>query len=164
MPVSQTCCSCFRLCCTLLQYREFELSASLTYRFCRRTSLLSLFLRPAAIVPSRDVLDKDTMEEVEDNSGRAERVFKAHIFRGPEGPKDRHEFEVIVCHGNLIRYFFCRTLQLPPEAWLRMSLFNCSITYLVLRPSGFVSARMLGDIGHLDYDQCSFSMNHGFVW
>lgn len=119
---------------------------------------------PAAIIPTRDLNDPDTMKEIDESRGRVERVFKAHIFRGPQGPEDRHEFEVIVCHGNIIRYFFCRCLQLPPEAWLRMSIFNCSITYLVLRPSGFVSARMLGDIGHLDYDQCSFSMNHGFVW
>eukprot|EP00814_Leptocylindrus_danicus_P008008 CAMPEP_0116042172 /NCGR_PEP_ID=MMETSP0321-20121206/25524_1 /TAXON_ID=163516 /ORGANISM="Leptocylindrus danicus var. danicus, Strain B650" /LENGTH=239 /DNA_ID=CAMNT_0003522583 /DNA_START=36 /DNA_END=753 /DNA_ORIENTATION=- len=29
----------------------------------------------------------------------------------------QHEFEIIVCHGNVIRYMFCRALQLPPEAW-----------------------------------------------
>jgi serine/threonine-protein phosphatase PGAM5 len=86
------------------------------------------------------------------------------MYRGPEGKEDKHEFEVIVCHGNVIRYFFCRALQLPPEAWLRMSVFNCSITYIVLRPNGLVSARMMGDIGHLDYDECSFSMYHGLVW
>jgi serine/threonine-protein phosphatase PGAM5 len=121
--------------------------------------------RPAAIIPSRqDWQDEASIKEIDDNKGRIERAFKSHIYRGPQGTEDRHEFEVIVCHGNVIRYFFCRCLQLPPEAWLRMSIFNCSITYLVLRPSGFVAARSLGDIGHLDYDQCSFSMNHGFVW
>lgn len=42
----------------------------------------------------------------------------------------QHEFEIIVCHANVIRYFFCRALQLPPEAWLRLCTFNCSLTYL----------------------------------
>jgi hypothetical protein len=78
--------------------------------------------------------------------------------------QDKHEFEIIVCHGNVIRYFFCRALQLPPEAWLRLSIFNCSLTYLIVKPNGRVSCRMLGDIGHLGYGHSTFSMNHGFVW
>jgi len=75
-----------------------------------------------------------------------------------------HEFEIIVCHANVIRYFLCRALQLPPEAWLRFCTFNCSLTYLTIRPSGTVSCRMLGDIGHLGYGKSTFSMYHGFNW
>jgi len=76
----------------------------------------------------------------------------------------QHEFEIIVCHANVIRYFFCRALQLPPEAWLRLCTFNCSLTYFTIRPTGTVSCRMLGDIGHLPYDLCTFSMHTGFNW
>jgi hypothetical protein len=75
-----------------------------------------------------------------------------------------HEFEIIVGHGNVIRYFFCRALQLPPEAWLRMSLFNCSMTYIMIQPHGYVSVRMLGDTGHLNYDDTTFSGMHGYNW
>lgn len=76
----------------------------------------------------------------------------------------KHEFEVIVCHANVIRYFFCRALQLPPEAWLRLCTFNCSLTYFTIRPTGTVSCRMLGDIGHLPHEMCTFSMHTGFNW
>lgn len=79
-------------------------------------------------------------------------------------PHPQHEFEVIVCHANVIRYFFCRALQLPPEAWLRLCTFNCSLTYFTIRPTGTVSCRMLGDIGHLPHDMCTFSMHTGFNW
>eukprot|EP00581_Thalassiosira_minuscula_P008958 CAMPEP_0183707838 /NCGR_PEP_ID=MMETSP0737-20130205/4281_1 /TAXON_ID=385413 /ORGANISM="Thalassiosira miniscula, Strain CCMP1093" /LENGTH=506 /DNA_ID=CAMNT_0025935569 /DNA_START=10 /DNA_END=1530 /DNA_ORIENTATION=- len=79
-------------------------------------------------------------------------------------PHPQHEFEIIVCHANVIRYFFCRALQLPPEAWLRLCTFNCSLTYFTIRPTGTVSCRMLGDIGHLPYDKCTFSMHTGFNW
>lgn len=79
-------------------------------------------------------------------------------------PHPQHEFEIVVCHGNVIRYFFCRALQLPPEAWLRLCTFNCSLTYFTIRPTGTVSCRMLGDIGHLPYDLCTFSMHPGFNW
>jgi len=76
----------------------------------------------------------------------------------------KHEFEIIVCHANVIRYFFCRALQLPPEAWLRLCTFNCSLTYFTIRPTGTVSCRMLGDIGHLPHEMCTFSMHTGFTW
>ena len=60
--------------------------------------------------------------------------------------KDSHE--VIVCHANVIRYFICRALQLPPEAWLRISLKHASITWLTIRPDGRVSVRGVGEAGH----------------
>ena len=47
----------------------------------------------------------------------------------------QHDFEIIVCHANVIRYFLCRALQIPPEAWLRLCTFNCSLTYLTIRPA-----------------------------
>ena len=80
------------------------------------------------------------------------------------GQHPQHEFEIIVCHANIIRYFFCRALQLPPEAWLRLCTFNCSLTYFTIRPTGTVSCRMLGDIGHLPHELCTFSMHTGFNW
>ncbi len=76
----------------------------------------------------------------------------------------QHEFEIIVCHANVIRYFMCRALQIPPEAWLRMCTFNCSLNYITIRPSGSCSVRMLGDIGHLGLKHSTFSMHHGFNW
>jgi serine/threonine-protein phosphatase PGAM5 len=71
---------------------------------------------------------------------------------------------VVVCHGNVIRYATMRALQLPPEAWLRTATFNCSLTYLVVRPSGSVSLRTFGDVGHLPMNMVSFSGHHGFAW
>jgi serine/threonine-protein phosphatase PGAM5 len=76
----------------------------------------------------------------------------------------KHEFEIIVCHANVIRYFLCRALQVPPEAWLRLCTFNCSLTYLTIRPTGTVSCRMLGDMGHIPYGMTTFSMHPGYNW
>ena len=36
-----------------------------------------------------------------------------------------------------------RVMQLPPEAWLRMSLHNGSITWMRIGPSGIENARRL---------------------
>jgi len=59
------------------------------------------------------------------------------------------EHEIIVCHGNVIRYSVLRALQLPPDAWLRIGLYNGSITRIEIRPDGGVSLRCLGDAGHM---------------
>ena len=46
--------------------------------------------------------------------------------------------------------------QLPPEAWLRISLPHASLTHLVVRSNGDVTLRMLGDAGHLPPEMVSF--------
>ena len=108
-------------------------------------------------------------KEIDENHERIENAFQKYIHRSDsKDAENRDEFEVIVGHGNVIRYFFCRyvrvrrdytrfhlaprtalsllnsALQLPPEAWLRMGTFNCSITYIMIRPNGYCSVRMLG--------------------
>nr|XP_002132166.1 serine/threonine-protein phosphatase PGAM5, mitochondrial [Ciona intestinalis] len=89
------------------------------------------------------------------DGARIETAFRHFIHRAnPEQEFD--STEVIVCHGNVIRYFVCRALQLPPEAWLRLSLRHGSITWLSVRPNGRVSIKCLGDSGHLPADKLTF--------
>ena len=111
--------------------------------------------------------EHDTLKEKEENLGMCS-TQKKKDTNGDQDvtlkPHPQHEFEIIVCHANVVRYFLCRALQIPPETWLRLCTFNCSLTYLTVRPTGTVSCRMLGDIGHLGYEQSTFSMHHGFNW
>ena len=72
-----------------------------------------------------------------------------------ESSKDTAQLEtvkshssVLVCHGNVIRYFVCRALQIDPECWLRMAVDNASITIVDIHASGKVSLRTLGNNGH----------------
>ena len=86
------------------------------------------------------------------DGARIESAFRKYFHRAePEQEKD--SYEVIVCHANVIRFFVCRALQLPPEAWLRMSLRHASVTWLSIRPSGKVSVRVVGDSGHFPPDK-----------
>lgn len=81
------------------------------------------------------------------DGARIEAGFRKYFYRAsPSQREDSHE--VIVCHGNVIRYWICRAMQFPPEAWCRISLAHCSITVVCIRPSGRVSLRALGDTGH----------------
>jgi serine/threonine-protein phosphatase PGAM5 len=83
---------------------------------------------------------------------------------GPANVEHHHEYEIIVSHANLIRYMTCRSLQIPPETWLRFEVFNASLTYLVIKSYGHVVCRMIGDVGHFPYDACSVDMTDGFAW
>lgn len=78
---------------------------------------------------------------------------------GSEAPAQQdaeHSYEIFVCHGNVIRYFVMRALQLPPEAWLRLRGDNCGITELIIRPTGGVSLGRFGDTGHLPIEMATF--------
>lgn len=44
---------------------------------------------------------------------------------------------------------FISALQVPAEAWLRISLNHASITWISIQPSGRVTLRLLGDSGHI---------------
>ncbi|GFU41484.1 hypothetical protein NPIL_690381 [Nephila pilipes] len=79
---------------------------------------------------------------------RIEAAFKKHFHRAHEN-QTSDSFEIMVCHANVIRYFICRLLQFPPEAWMRFSLHHCSITWIVIVPSGRVGVYAIGDSGFL---------------
>lgn len=116
-------------------------------------------------------------EEFYRDGARIEAAFRKYFHRASP-TQDKSSIEVVVCHANVIRYFVCRSLhyvtihtvphsssqlltcrslQLPPEAWLRMSLANGSMTRVVIRPNGKVHLRELGNSGHLPPDKVTFS-------
>ena len=117
--------------------------------------------RPCHYLPGGKA-SSNTIAKTDEGHPRIEAAFESYFYRadepeeeidtgdrdeqGNQGQKNEdelemdphHEFEIIVCHANVIRYFFCRALQIPPEAWLRLCTFNCSLTYLTIRPTGSV--------------------------
>jgi serine/threonine-protein phosphatase PGAM5 len=121
---------------------------------------------PAPILPVRPDVGslRAQAEEIDKNHDRIEAAFQKYIHRADDNSGTEHEFEIIVCHANVIRYFLFRALQLPPEAWLRVSLFNCSLTYLMIQPNGYVTARLVGDSGHIPYEETTFSGAYGYNW
>lgn len=82
------------------------------------------------------------------DGARIEAAFRRYFHRA-DASQERDTYTVLVCHANVIRYFVCRALQFPPEAWLRLSLNHASITWLTITPSGRVILRAMGDSGHM---------------
>ena len=82
------------------------------------------------------------------DGSRIEAAFRKYFHRA-ENEQSEDSYEVVVCHANVIRYFVCRALQLPPEAWLRISLKHGSMTWITIRPDGRTSIRALGESGYM---------------
>jgi serine/threonine-protein phosphatase PGAM5 len=76
---------------------------------------------------------------------RADKVFDAY-FKPTRG-SDKHD--ILVTHGNLIRYLVCRAIEVNPETWVNMSSYNCGVTRMVVYPSGYVSLVAYNEVGHL---------------
>lgn len=79
---------------------------------------------------------------------RIEAGFRAHIHRA-DPSQEKDSYTLLICHGNIIRYFVCRALQFPPEAWLRFNIHHASITWIALYPNGRVTLRLFGDCGFM---------------
>ncbi len=77
---------------------------------------------------------------------QASRAFDRY-FQAALGADERHE--LIVCHGNLIRYFICRALQVTPDAWVNMNTHNGGLSIVQVQPDGECKLIAFNDTGHL---------------
>jgi serine/threonine-protein phosphatase PGAM5 len=57
--------------------------------------------------------------------------------------------DIIVCHGNVIRYFVMKALGVDPQAWLGLSVAHCSLTIIQVSPTGTFKVLAVGDSGHI---------------
>ena len=59
------------------------------------------------------------------------------------------ETDVLVCHGNVIRYFVMKALGVDSTRWLQMTVGNASITVIRVEANGLLQVISVGDVGHL---------------
>ena len=78
-----------------------------------------------------------------------EKAWSRYMRTAPEG--DVHD--LLVCHGNVIRWFVARALQADPKLWTTMGIGNASLTILAVRPDGSARLLMYSDVGHLPVDK-----------
>lgn len=96
----------------------------------------------------RDLRATYTLDQLAEQEQRAAHAFK-HYFKRARG-KDKHE--IIVTHGNLIRYFTCRVLNVPPEPLaFNMELCNCSVSEVLIKADGRTMLIAYNDTGFMPY-------------
>jgi len=86
---------------------------------------------------------------------RMEKAFRSFFARPLGG--DNSSVDILVGHGNCFRFFMCRALQIDPRFWLRMSIYNCGLSWIEIDSNGRVSARSVGDTGHIPASKLSYS-------
>lgn len=84
---------------------------------------------------------------------QAYRVFTRFFRRALRDDK----VEVIVSHGNLIRYLVLRAMQVSPALWGNLDICNCSLTEIVIEPDGRMVLVSFNDTGHLPGNMRTFS-------
>jgi serine/threonine-protein phosphatase PGAM5 len=124
------------------------------------SGILELPVRPATDIrectpPARraDVRAKSDPQQATACREQLEGAF-AHYFQ-PSPERDSRE--ILVCHGNVIRYLVCRTLGVDPEAWDGMTIANCSITVIEVRADGSQRLVSFDDVGHLPPDKQTYT-------
>lgn len=84
-------------------------------------------------------------EVIEEGQSQAEKAYQRYFRRTRSA--DSHE--VIVAHGNLIRFFICRVLALPLENWTSLDIRNCAISEIVISNDNVPVLISHNDAGHL---------------
>lgn len=81
------------------------------------------------------------------DQAQAERAFKKYFKLQRSGDVT----EVLVCHGNIIRYLICRLLQIDSLTWRQMDIQQCAISVVELRSKGFNKKTLIShnDVGHI---------------
>lgn len=57
--------------------------------------------------------------------------------------------QLLVCHGNVIRWLVTRALGVDSQAWLEMSVGHASLTVIRVEADGRMKVISVGDVGHL---------------
>ena len=61
--------------------------------------------------------------------------------------EDKHE--VLVCHGNIIRYLVLKVLDVPTLAWNQMDMCNCAVSEVLITSDGGKMLITHNDVRHL---------------
>lgn len=101
-----------------------------------------------------DVMAKTDSAEFSECVENIEKAFQEYFIPSPD-ENDRND--IIVCHGNVIRYFVTKVLKVDPLSWLQMSITNCSLTIVRITPDGSMRLDAFSDYGHIPENLRTFT-------
>jgi serine/threonine-protein phosphatase PGAM5 len=95
---------------------------------------------PPARVQLRDSAESQT---------GCKRQFDAAFAKFFTPAKDTDRNDVLVCHGNVIRYLTTKALGVDPQSWIAMSVAHTSLTIIQVHSDGSFRVIAVGDVGHV---------------
>jgi len=102
----------------------------------------------------KDIMEREDPEELKNCTDSLEAAFNKFFIPSPDN-EDRND--VIVCHGNVIRYFVTKVLKVNAMAWLQMSIANCSLTIVRIKPNGTMKLDSFSDSGHIPFNMRTYT-------
>ncbi|HKZ70434.1 MAG TPA: histidine phosphatase family protein [Anaerolineales bacterium] len=93
----------------------------------------------------RHYYQKVPRTQIEQERKRAEQAL-AKFFRPTRGPNRR---EILVAHGNIIRYLVLSVLGHPPKMWTNIDFHNAALSEVHIFPTGERILLRLGDNSHI---------------
>lgn len=97
-----------------------------------------------------ELSDAQISAKLAENKFYAEKAFTL-FFQPLNGTDEEERHELIVAHGNLIRYLVCRVLDVDPRAWANMSINQCSITRVRVEDERGTILESFNETMHLPY-------------
>lgn len=94
-----------------------------------------------------DIMAREKPEDLAACSAQLERLAARLLVPIATPGRDRHE--LVVTHGNVIRWLVTRALAVDSNAWLGMSIGHASLTVLSVDAKGALRVIAVGDVGHL---------------
>jgi serine/threonine-protein phosphatase PGAM5 len=95
--------------------------------------------------PASRALQGESSKEMAECASRLDTVFEKRFT--PAADADRNE--LLVCHGNVIRYLVLKALHQDPKGWLDMTVAHASLTIVRVRADGSMSVLGVGDVGYI---------------
>ncbi|HMI90032.1 MAG TPA: histidine phosphatase family protein [Polyangiales bacterium] len=90
-------------------------------------------------------MTKEQRGRVPLHRARMDRAF-ARYFRPTRG---RDRFEVLICHGNIIRYLLRKALGDSIDKWSRSETTHCGMSIVLIEADGSTRISAVNDVGHL---------------
>ena len=117
------------------------------------TKLLCECLPPTRVPQNRPDATPENLAAAEKQLDQA---FAKYFV--PATDHDRHD--ILVCHGNVIRYFVMKALNVDSKAWTGFNIAHCSLTIIQVRSDGSCKVLEVGDTGHLPPNMLSGQTAH----
>ena len=93
----------------------------------------------------RNMDSSQTPSELDANEAQLNQAFATYFVPA----KERDENDIIVCHGNVVRYLVMKALRVDTQAWTSLNVAHCSLTIIQVRPDGSCKVFTVGDRGHI---------------
>ena len=91
----------------------------------------------------KDIMDGEDPEELKNCTDKLDAAFSKYFIPSTD-KEDRND--IIVCHGNVIRYFVTKVLKVETMWWLQMTTGNCGLTVVSIKPDSSMKLVSFNDM------------------